>query len=170
MFSFRKKKLGEQDHPHVADKLPSSSEGDVAADSKGADKREKSGLLARLRKGLAKTSALFSDDLGALLRGKIDDDLLEDLEARLLMADVGVDATQKIVDKLNSELRRKQKSDAGALMEVLHQQMHEILKSCSQPLTVSSKQTPFVILVSRRKWRRQNHDNWQTGETAAATG
>ncbi len=149
VFSFRKKKQGEQDRLRVADALPSPkpSVDDGNAHLEGSDRSKKSGFLSRLRKGLAKTSALFSDDLGSLLRGKIDDELLEDLEARLLMADVGVEATQKIVDKLNSELGRKQKSDAVALMDMLHQQMQDILEPCSQPLALSSEQAPFVILV-----------------------
>jgi len=111
------------------------------------DKPKRSGLFSRLRNGLRKTSAVLSQDIGSLLRGKIDDDLLEDLESRLLMADVGIEATQKIIDGLNSSLRRKQKSDPDVLLDTLYQQMYEILEPCSRSLSVSSEHKPYVLLM-----------------------
>lgn len=111
------------------------------------DKPKRSGLFSRLRNGLRKTSAVLGQDIGSLLRGKIDADLLEELESRLLMADVGIEATQKIIDGLNSSLRRKEKSDPDVLLDTLYQQMYEILEPCSRSLSVSSEHKPYVLLM-----------------------
>lgn len=110
-------------------------------------KDPKRGLFSRLRQGLSKTHALINKDIGGLLSGKIDDDLLEDLETRLLMADVGVEATEQIIDRLGSTLNRKQKADADVLLQVLHEQMTQILKPCSSPLHISTSSKPYIILV-----------------------
>lgn len=109
----------------------------------------KTGLLARLKKGLSKTSAVLTQDLGELLSGRkaIDEDLLEEIETRLLMADVGVDATQRIVDGLRSAVDRDETSDAQALSLRLKSEMVKLLKPCERALDPSSEKKPFVILV-----------------------
>ena len=75
------------------------------------------GLMARLRAGLARTRANLSDALGDLLGGsrQIDDDLLEDIETLLLTADVGVDATRRIIADLTARVRRKELADPAAV-------------------------------------------------------
>jgi fused signal recognition particle receptor len=108
----------------------------------------KRGLFSRLKRGLSKTNRVLNEDIGTLLRGKIDDALLEELETRLLMADVGVEATREIIDELQGRIKRRQMSDAVELMAALQAQMIEILEPVSQPLVVVSGQhRPFVILV-----------------------
>ena len=75
----------------------------------------------------------------------LDDELLEELETRLLMADVGVVATQQIIDDLTARLARKQLNDVDVLYNALREDMVSILKPCEQPLQI--KQKPFVMLV-----------------------
>jgi len=113
----------------------------------GAETTAKASLFSRLRRGLSKTSRILNKDFGNLLRGKLDENALEEFEARLLMADVGVEATQQIVDSLHASLKRKQMSDAAELMDALRTQMYGILEPCSHPLIVTDAHKPFVILV-----------------------
>ncbi len=107
----------------------------------------KRGLFSRLKRGLSKTNRVLNEDIGTLLRGRIDDALLEELETRLLMADVGVEATREIIDELQGRIKRRQMSDAGELMAALKAQMIEILEPVARPLVVSGSRRPFVILV-----------------------
>ncbi|MGV8261069.1 signal recognition particle receptor subunit alpha, partial [Pseudomonas aeruginosa] len=82
-----------------------------------------------------------------LFRGKkIDDDLFDELEEQLLIADVGVETTRKIITSLTQHASRKQLKDAEALYGKLKEEMSEILAKVDQPLDVSGK-TPYVILM-----------------------
>jgi fused signal recognition particle receptor len=87
--------------------------------------------------------------LGNLFLGKkqIDDDLFEDLEMLLLSADVGIEATQRIIDSLTQRVARKQLSDPQALTAALQEEMLSILEPNQQPLTIPDGEGPFVILV-----------------------
>jgi fused signal recognition particle receptor len=113
----------------------------------GETRPAKRRLFSRLKRGLSKTNRILNEDIGTLLRGKIDDALLEELETRLLMADVGVEATREIIDELQGRIKRRQMSDAGELMAALRAQMIEILEPVSRGLVVSGRHRPFVILV-----------------------
>lgn len=101
----------------------------------------------RIKAGLARTRGGFG--LSSLLMGgkKIDDDLLEDLETQLLMADVGVDATQSLIDTLTEKLNRKELKDTDALMKTLKGELKDILVNSEEPLEPVAKQGPFVILM-----------------------
>ncbi|OOG23076.1 signal recognition particle-docking protein FtsY [Thioalkalivibrio denitrificans] len=107
------------------------------------------GLFSRLRKGLSKTGQSLTEGMATLVMGRkaIDDELLEELETRLLMADVGVEATQRILDGLTRRVARKELTDAQALLAALHDSMTEILSAVERPLEVEASQKPFVILV-----------------------
>jgi fused signal recognition particle receptor len=107
------------------------------------------GLFARLRAGLARTRANLSDALGDLLSGKrqIDDELLEDIETLLLTADVGVDATRRIIDDLTARVRRKELSDPEALAAALREQLAAILRTLDAPITPAATGRPQVILM-----------------------
>lgn len=109
----------------------------------------KSGLFTRLKKRLSRTrEGLFTGLTDVLLgRKTIDDEILEELETRLLVADVGVEATNHIINRLTERVSRKQLTDTGALLQALRQEMLAILAPCSQPLLVSSDHQPFVILM-----------------------
>lgn len=111
---------------------------------------EKSGgLFASLRQRLSKTREQLSSGLADILLGnkQIDDDLLEQLEDQLLMADVGLQATQKITSRLTESLQRKQLGDSESLIGALKHIMSEILAPCATPLIIDSSKKPYVILM-----------------------
>ncbi len=109
----------------------------------------KAGFFARLKQGLSKTSASIGEGMASLFLGKkvIDDELLEDLETRLLTADVGVEATSVIIQRLTQKVARKELADADALYKSLQAELAAMLKPVEQPLKVTSQNKPFVILV-----------------------
>ena len=110
---------------------------------------EKQGLFQRLKSGLARTRAQFGAGLSSLLRGRkaIDDDLLEDLETLLLTADVGVEATSRIVGDLTARAKRRELGDADALLRVLREQLLAILRSAEAPVRGPAEGRPQVILM-----------------------
>jgi fused signal recognition particle receptor len=101
-----------------------------------------------LQQGLQKTRRGLLSKLGDVFLGKktIDDDLLEELEAQLLTADIGVEATQQIIHDLTEQVARKQLSDADALAVQLQQLLTQLLQPCEHPLTISTAK-PFIILM-----------------------
>ena len=107
------------------------------------------GLFARLRDGLARTRANLSDALGDLLSGRrqIDDELLEEIETLLLTADVGVDATRRIIDDLTARVRRRELSDPQALAGALREQLAAILHTVDGPVREPSPGHPLVVLM-----------------------
>ncbi|MGX9567387.1 signal recognition particle-docking protein FtsY [Pseudomonas viciae] len=109
----------------------------------------KVGFFARLKQGLSKTSASIGEGMASLFLGKkvIDDELLEDIETRLLTADVGVEATSVIIQSLTQKVARKQLTDADALYKSLQGELTNMLKPVEQPLVITSQNKPFVILV-----------------------
>ncbi|MGY2230493.1 signal recognition particle-docking protein FtsY [Pseudomonas tolaasii] len=108
----------------------------------------KTGFFARLMQGLSKTSASIGEGMASLFLGKkvIDDELLEDIETRLLTADVGVEATAVIIRSLTQKVARKQLTDADALYKSLQAELAALLKPVEAPLVITPKK-PFVILV-----------------------
>ena len=105
------------------------------------------GFFARLKRSLVKTRQNLGTGFIGLFRGKkIDDELFEELEEQLLIADVGVDTTRKIISNLTAQASRKQLRDAEALYGILKQEMSAILDKVEQPLDIEGK-TPFVILM-----------------------
>lgn len=107
------------------------------------------GLLARIRSGLSRTRASLSDGLAGLFAGRktIDADLLEDIETLLLTADVGISATQAIIQSLTDKLERKQLRDPEALRLALKDELRAVLAPCTQPLDTRRDPSPFVLLV-----------------------
>ncbi|CAM4042122.1 signal recognition particle-docking protein FtsY [Ectopseudomonas alcaliphila] len=111
--------------------------------------QEKPSFFARLKQGLSKTSASLGEGMASLFLGKkaIDDDLLDDLETRLLTADVGVEATTAIIGNLTKRVARKELADSGALYKALQEELVTLLKPVEQPLVIDSGKQPYVILV-----------------------
>ena len=111
--------------------------------------KAKGGLFSRMRQGLSKTRGALVDGVTELFIGKkeIDDDLLEELETQLLVADVGVEATTSIIEKLTKQVKYKELDDADALMGALKSELSEILKPADAPLVIPQQDGPFVILV-----------------------
>ncbi len=102
-----------------------------------------------LKDGLLKTRSGLTDGMADLLLGKktIDDDLLEELETRLLGADVGVEATTRIINDLTKRVSRNELKDPEALFNALCDDMIDILQPVEQPLQIDNNGSPFVILV-----------------------
>ncbi|MFS2124799.1 signal recognition particle-docking protein FtsY [Pseudomonas sp. Pseusp97] len=109
----------------------------------------KLGFFARLKQGLSKTSASLGEGMASLFLGKkaIDDDLLDEIETRLLTADVGVEATTTIVQNLTKRVARKELADSEALYKALQEELASLLRPVEQPLTITRDKQPYVILV-----------------------
>ncbi len=115
---------------------------------KEQDKHPREGFIKRLRARLNRGDNWLTYDLANLAPGgKIDEDTLEDLEANLVMADVGVDAAGRIVAGLQKQLARKELNDIAALKDGLRKTMNDILKPVEQPLEIPRQDAPFVILM-----------------------
>ena len=111
------------------------------------EKPTKEGFFARLKRSLLKTKENLGSGFISLFSGKkIDDDLFEELEEQLLIADVGVETTRKIIANLTEGASRKQLRDAEALYGLLKDEMGEILAKVDEPLNIEGKM-PFVILM-----------------------
>ncbi|MES9935530.1 MAG: signal recognition particle-docking protein FtsY [Sedimenticola sp.] len=110
---------------------------------------EKQGLFSRLKSRLSKTRHNLTDGLADLLLGKksIDEDLLEELETLLITADVGVDATSRIIDDLTDKVKRKELSDPETLSSLLKQDLLKILEASDEPVKPSAEGKPQVILM-----------------------
>ena len=113
------------------------------------EKPKAKGWFARFKSGLSRTSSQFAEGLGNLLLGKkvIDDELLEELETQLLVADVGVDATTEIIDQLTESVERNQLADSEALYEALQTKLLDMITPVEQPLVIDAAKKPYVILV-----------------------
>ncbi|MGD8311540.1 MAG: signal recognition particle-docking protein FtsY [Gammaproteobacteria bacterium] len=114
-----------------------------------ADKPDKSGLVARLRAGLSRTRHNLTEGVVDLVLGSraIDAGLLEEIETRLLVADVGVEATREIIDRLTEQVANNLVKDAEGLMKALHDHMQAILAPVARPLRIAAETRPFVILM-----------------------
>ena len=103
----------------------------------------------RVKSGLSRTKAGLTEQMTTLFAGnpEIDDDLMEEIETLLLMADIGVEATTEIIQRLTDRVERKQLSDGDALQAALKQELAELLEPVDQPLELHTDQSPMVILM-----------------------
>ncbi|MDH5190903.1 MAG: signal recognition particle-docking protein FtsY, partial [Gammaproteobacteria bacterium] len=110
---------------------------------------KKPGLFARLKEGLSKTRNSLTEGLETLVKGKkaIDDELLEEIETLLLTADVGIEATQSIINDLTARIKRNQLADSDALFSALHEDMTALLADSNKPLDIPDDVRPYVILM-----------------------
>jgi len=107
-------------------------------------------LFERLKSGLQKTRNNLGEGLASVLAGKkaIDEELLEELESQLLVADVGIEATTTIIDELTASLKRNQLKDSEALYEALQEKLFDLLSHCEKLLDIpAGRKKPFVILM-----------------------
>lgn len=114
-----------------------------------ATRPKKKSWLQRLREGLKKTSGSLGSGLSNLFRGKkIDDELFEELETHLLMADVGIETTSRIINLLTEHASRHELQDAEALYDRLKEEMARLLEPVNKPLVIpENHEGPFVILM-----------------------
>ncbi|MGZ4968400.1 MAG: signal recognition particle-docking protein FtsY [Methylobacter sp.] len=110
---------------------------------------EPESLYLRLKTQLKRTRSGLSGVLAHIPIGrqKIDEDILEEIEASLLMADIGVDATTEIIKRLTESVERHQLNDGEALSAALKQELLSMLRPCSKNLQIPKQDKPFVILV-----------------------
>lgn len=107
-----------------------------------------SSWFGRLKSQLSRTRASFTEGLAQLFLGKktLDDDLLRSLQAKLITADVGVEATSTIINKLTNGISRQELKDLTAVFEALQASLEAILLPCEHPLNIDLHR-PFVILM-----------------------
>ncbi len=135
MFGFGKKdKLKDQQEPVPL--LEESDKSDI-------------GLFSKLKNSLARTRGKLSEGLANLVLGEkaIDENLLEEIETRLLSADVGLEATDLVIENLRKKLKRSALTDPQVFLDNLKQELLELLQPCSVPLTIPREIKPFVILM-----------------------
>ena len=109
---------------------------------------ETTGFFGRLRERLSRSATRLTGDFVSLFRGReIDAELLDDLETRLISADVGVEATEAILENLRAGVARRELGDAEALVAALRAQLVEILAPVAVPLAIDRSRRPFVIMV-----------------------
>ena len=109
---------------------------------------EREGFIKRLRARINRGDNWLTYDLANLAPGgKIDENTLDDLEAELVMADVGIETTSRIIDDLQKSMARKELKDIESLREGLRSSLVEILKPVEKPLDIDAGQHPFVILM-----------------------
>jgi fused signal recognition particle receptor len=113
-----------------------------------AEKPGVRGFFKRLRAKLNQGPAWLTTDITEMLPGrKIDAEILDELETRLIMADVGVEASARILDELRRRVARKELNDVDALLRALQESMAQILQPVERALTIDPGTRPFVILV-----------------------
>src|SRR6202161_3675564 len=106
------------------------------------------GVFMRLRAQLNQGPAWLTTDIADLLPGrKIDAEILDELETRLITADVGVEASSRILEELRKRVARKELNDVDALLKALNEAMSQILTPVEQELVIDPAAKPFVILV-----------------------
>ncbi|MDA8114712.1 MAG: signal recognition particle-docking protein FtsY [Acidithiobacillus sp.] len=107
------------------------------------------GLFSRLRQGLARSREQLAGGVGRLVLGKkvIDADLLEDLEALLLQADLGSAATREVMDSVTERVRRNELTDPGALQAALRESLLDILRPRAQPWSPEKGHSQVLLMV-----------------------
>ncbi|MEO1900854.1 MAG: signal recognition particle-docking protein FtsY [Alcanivorax sp.] len=110
---------------------------------------EGGGFWSRMKQGMSKTSKNLGKGLADLLVGakEIDDEIFEEIETQLLVADVGVEATDTIIGNLTERVGRQELVDADALYEALQEELRNLLVPVDRPLEIDTSKKPYVILM-----------------------
>ena len=120
------------------------------------------GFVRRLRARLNRGNSWLTYDLANLLpAGQIDDATLDELETRLVSADVGLETSSAILDGLRGKVARRELGDIDALLAALRASMLAILRPVGRPLSIDRTKRPFVILVVGVNGSGQDHDDRQ---------
>jgi fused signal recognition particle receptor len=108
----------------------------------------KAEFIKRLRARINPGNSWLSYDLANLARGgEIDEDLVEELESQLVMADVGIETTERIIDGLQKSLARSERKDVAALRDGLRNSLRSVLEPVAIPLEITRSERPFVVLM-----------------------
>lgn len=113
------------------------------------DPPKKTGIFGALGRGLKRTRAQFTENLASLFLGDkiVDAALLEEMETHLLVADVGVAATEKIIEEMTAKVKRRELANSQALLKALQHSLFEILKPCEASWVIPTDIRPYVILM-----------------------
>lgn len=143
---FKRKKSNSESESAVVENEPQSR---LDENVEPEEKPTKVSFFERIKQGLARTGKPLSQGLGTLLLGKkaIDEEVLEELETLLLTADIGLDATEEIIEHLTDKVARKQLADGDALQAELKKLLRSLLAPVQQALDIESPSKPFVMLV-----------------------
>lgn len=137
-----------QDNEQYSTQNEPEKENASEIESETQEKPSEGGFFSRLLKGLLKTKQNIGAGFRHFFSGKkIDDELFEELEEQLLVADIGVPTTNKIINHLTQHASKQQLNDAELLYQQLKQEMADILKPVEQPLQIDSSKKPYVILM-----------------------
>lgn len=152
MFSFLRKKTKPLENTEQAEKQQVQvvdKHNDTSLTAQTEPEKQTANLFSRLKQRLNRTSTKLTEGFADLILGKkaIDDELLEELETQLITADLGIDATQTIINDLTQRVARKQLGDSDALFTALRDDMVAILQPSCQPLVIPKQQSPYVILM-----------------------
>ena len=121
----------------------------TASSNETSTPAETGGFFGRMKQGLSKSRKNFSEGMVNILIGgkEIDDELLEEVETQLLVADIGVDATRTIIQNLTARTERRELIYSNALYKALQEELVTILAPRVKPLHIDTNKSPFVILV-----------------------
>jgi len=128
---------------------PDATAPDATAPDTAATEDSDGGFWTRMKQGMSKTSKNLGKGLADLLVGakEIDDEIFEEIETQLLVADVGVEATDTIIGNLTERVGRQELVDADALYEALQEELRKLLVPVDQPLEIDTSKKPYVILM-----------------------
>lgn len=151
MIKWFKRNEGNSESKELLDSLsPTSESGALPEEEVTSDALPTSGIFKRFKQGLSKTRHHLGDSIGRLFLGKkeIAPDVLEELETLLVSADVGLNATNRVIQRLSDGLARKELSDGDAVLMVLKNDLQALLTKNSNPLNFDAPASrPFVILM-----------------------
>ena len=133
----------------TASSVPAASSPVTAPPSDTDNNAESGGFFGRMKAGLSKSRKSFTEGMVNILIGgkEIDDELLEEVETQLLVADIGVDATRTIIQNLTERTERKELIYSNALYKALQEELVTLLAPRVKPLHIDSNKRPFVILM-----------------------
>lgn len=152
MFHWLKKNKSPPPSPEIVESTTITEEepiSDTTPEPETSNPKPKTGLFATLRSGLKRTRTQLTEGLATLVLGKkkVDAELLTQVEAQLLSADVGVAATQRLIREMTDRVKRSELSDPQLLFAAIQQALLEVLLPCQVPFTIPADKKPYVILM-----------------------
>lgn len=133
----------------LTDSATTGSDASQPMETNTADSEPKQGFFGRIKSGLSRTRSNLGDGLVSLFLGakQIDEDLFEELETQLLVADVGIEATASLLKNLSDRVARKDLTDPAALYSALKEELAALLQGSQAALEIPQQDNPFVILM-----------------------